>query len=201
MFVTEPKEIWIIGNFWVTQAAQVAKKSTYDKNLGLLDDQFTVRWMEKSFMLWRDLVPDLERAATILGDPSIVFIHLGSGDLADKKFMVFTSGVKRDLGHLTKSYPNTTFIWSAVIPKKEWLNTYMERKRNKFNVQVSKFANKIGIHVASFNEVIELSKELYQQTENGGKQDLHNICNVFIRNLKDSLEVTMDKKKIKVEHV
>ncbi|KAM5152274.1 uncharacterized protein ACMZJ9_010476 [Mantella aurantiaca] len=148
--------------------------------------------MDKYSLMWRELLPDLSRAASTIGEPDIVFIHLGSGDLGQEKYMKFVSVVKRDLGRLAESYPNTTFIWSSVMPRKEWVNGYMETQRKKFNSIVSGFAKKIGFQVTYLWEVEKMSIDHLRYK---GSYALEEVCNVFNRGLKKALDTAINKVK------
>lgn len=163
-------------------------------NLGFDEKDFTVRWMEKYDLMWRDLVPDVHRAASAMGEPSIVFIHLGSSELGQEPFAKFLSVVKHDLGRLTESYPNTIFIWSTIMPRREWMNTIVEKLRRKYNGKVSFFAKTNGLKVSYLNDVEKIAKDriLYR-----GKVSLEDISEVFIRSLKRSLDFAIKELKIK----
>ncbi|XP_040211957.1 nuclear factor 7, ovary-like isoform X5 [Rana temporaria] len=186
------KEIWIFGNYWVTHSAQVARNSSYGMNLGLDQKDFNVRWMEKYDLMWGDLVPDVHRAASSMGEPSIVFIHLGSSELGQEPFAKFLTVVKQDLTRLTESYPNTVFIWSTILPRREWMNTILEKLRRKYNGKVGFFAKTNGIKVSYLHDVEKIMKDriLYR-----GKVTLEDISEVFIRSLKRSLEIAMSDPK------
>ncbi|KAM5151690.1 uncharacterized protein ACMZJ9_009931 [Mantella aurantiaca] len=166
----KPKEIWIIGNFWVTHSANVARKRPNGQNLGFDEKQFTVRWMGNYSLMWHELLPDLSRAASTIGDPDIVFINLGSSELGQEKYETFLSVVKRDFDRLVESYPNTTFIWSSVMPRKEWTNSYMETQRQKFNSTTSGFAKQLGFQVSY---LWEFEKLLKNQLRQGYRAVLH----------------------------
>ncbi|KAM5152692.1 uncharacterized protein ACMZJ9_010812 [Mantella aurantiaca] len=190
--VLEPKEIWIIGNFWVNHSALVARKRPNGQNLGLDEKQYTVRWMDKYSLKWHELLTDLSQAASTMGDPDIVFIHLGSSDLGQEKYMKFVSVVKRDLDRLVESYPNTTFIWSSIMPRKGWMKGYMETQRKKFNYTVSGFAKQLGFQVTWLWEVEAMLKDHLQYKSSYA---LEEVCNVFNRCLKKALETAINKMK------
>ncbi|KAM5153064.1 nuclear factor 7, brain-like [Mantella aurantiaca] len=187
----KPKEIWIIGNFWVTNSARVARKFSNDLNLGFDEKRFIIRWMDNYSLMWRELLPDLSRAASTIGEPDIVFINLGSSDLGQEKYETFLSVVKRDLDQLVESYPNTTFIWSSIMPR-QWVKGYVESQLNKFNSTVSGFAEQLGFQVTWFWEVEKMLKDHLRYK---GSYALEELCNAFNRGLKKALETAINKRK------
>ncbi|XP_040211964.1 nuclear factor 7, ovary-like isoform X12 [Rana temporaria] len=189
----KPKEIWIIGNYWVSRANQLSKKSAYGKNLGLDQKLFSVRWIDGYTLQWSHVFPELRRAASHYGKPSIVFIHLGSSELGKDHLFKFISNVKKDFPRLTKLHPNTHFIWSNVLPRKEWQN-HIEGQRNMFNEKVSSHAASCGFQVAELSEVVELCKDSYQLKNKSS--DMVKICDAFIKHLKDALETALKMKEL-----
>lgn len=183
MFIAEPKEIWIIGNFWITQAARKAQSQPDGANLGLDAEQFTVRWMGKSMLLWKQLMPKIRESVATLGAPSIVFINMGSSDLGTSyaNFQLFRHHVKTDLSRLSMSYPDTAFIWSAIMPRKEWLNTDLEERRQVFNSEVSICATKCGFQVASLPLVEKMAAENYYVNASYSWYYIYGVFNTCIK--------------------
>ncbi|XP_077303329.1 nuclear factor 7, brain-like isoform X14 [Lithobates pipiens] len=185
----QPKEIWILGNFWVNQAGRKASP-----NLGLDKRRFTVRWMGKSNLLWENFIPELKESASTLGTPSIVFIHIGSSDLGNKPYQMLKSHVKSDLSHLTKSYPNTAFIWSPILPRRHWMHNNMEDFRKEFNSEVSIFAEECGFQVASLSLVEEMTLENYRRKFDSNSYSSDYICEVLNTYIKRAVEKEIKRK-------
>ncbi|XP_077303319.1 nuclear factor 7, brain-like isoform X4 [Lithobates pipiens] len=189
----KPMEIWILGDFWIAKSACIALRHPDGRNLGLDQKQFTVRWMGAFTTVWKDVIPKLKESVSKLGAPSIVFIHVGSRDL-ERNYQEFRSHVKTDLSELSKSYPDTAFIWAIVLPKKEWFDSYMEDRRKEFNAEVSVCAKECGFQVASLTSVEKMSAEKYCNPD-GRSYSWNFLSGIFKTCIKDAVEQEIKKLK------
>lgn len=144
--------------------------------------------MGKSSLLWENLIPELKESVSTLGTPSVVFIHVGSSDLGNKPYQKLKSHVKSDLSLLSKSYPNTAFIWSPILPRSHWIHNNMEDYRKEFNSDISICAEECGFQVASLSLVEEMTLENYRRKFDRDSYSLDYICEVLNTYIKRAVE-------------
>lgn len=145
-------------------------------------------------LLWEDFIPKLKTSVSALGTPSIVFIHIGSSDLGKKKdHEKLKSHVISDLSQIAKTYLNTAFIWSGILPRKQWLSSGLEDIRKELNVDVSIRAREFGFRVSSLRLVEEMTLEKFRKKTGSYSWDyIYGVFNTYVKEA-----VAKEIKKIK----
>ncbi|XP_040211962.1 nuclear factor 7, ovary-like isoform X10 [Rana temporaria] len=161
------KQIWIVGNSIISSAAKDAKKFPYGENLGFEPENVVIHWMGKSGMQWSELLPALREKFAELGAPDVLVIHLGGSDLGHmNNNLVFS--VKQILSTLIRSYPNTKFIWSSILPRKEWLMTPKEFNRKKLSKALSGVVKAARFKVIWHNDIEKRFRHPLRSSEEDG---------------------------------
>lgn len=77
-----------------------------------------------------------------------MILHLGGNDVGHTKTYNLIDRIKHDLNHLSMSSPNTTIVFSDIIPRLLWLShpelKKFEKIRNRVNHSVEKCMPLIG---------------------------------------------------------
>ncbi|XP_040211959.1 nuclear factor 7, ovary-like isoform X7 [Rana temporaria] len=149
------KQIWIVGNSVISSAAKDAKNFPYGENLGFEPENAIIRWMGKSGMQWKGLLPSLNRRFTELGAPDVIIIHLGGSDLGHTNNQKIVLSAKFSMSILVRRCPNTTFIWSSILPRKEWLMTPKDFHRKKLSMSLADVFEASRFKVIWHNDIEE----------------------------------------------
>ena len=80
--------------------------------------------------------------------PKFLFIHLGSNDLVSLKGKELIETVKLTILRFNALLPNTTIIWSELLPRLYWHGAHkpknIEKNRKQVNNQISQFVVQHG---------------------------------------------------------
>lgn len=97
-----------------------------------------ISWSGSRGMKWAHLKHTLQYMALHKPSPKAIVIHLGSNDLGTVKSVDLRHAMKDDIFSLFKTFPNTTLIVSALLPRIVWDRTSipvdkLEKKRKQLN--------------------------------------------------------------------
>ena len=141
-------DIWIIGSSLVKKASEHTQTRATGIDLGLEKLGYSIVWIGHSGMLW-DMVPSIITALlNWRPQPSIILIHCGGNDLCNIQNGKLLYNIKDTLRQLMSSLPNTTVIWSYILPRRIWMNAMnkkaIERARARVNRGVRSYLHKVG---------------------------------------------------------
>ncbi|VDI02042.1 Hypothetical predicted protein [Mytilus galloprovincialis] len=141
-------DIWIIGSSLVKKASEHTQTRATGIDLGLEKLGYSIVWIGHSGMLW-DMVPSIITALlNWRPPPSIILIHCGGNDLCNIQNGKLLYNIKDTLRQLMSSLPNTTVIWSYILPRRIWRNAMnkkaIERSRARVNRGVRSYLHKVG---------------------------------------------------------
>ncbi|CAG2227242.1 unnamed protein product [Mytilus edulis] len=130
-------DIWIIGSSLVKKASEHTQTRATGIDLGLEKLGYSIVWIGHSGMLWH-MVPSIITALlNWRSQPSIILIHCGGNDLCNIQNGKLLYNIKDTLRQLMSSLPNTTVIWSYILPRRIWMNAMnkkaIERARARVN--------------------------------------------------------------------
>jgi hypothetical protein len=89
-------------------------------NLGLQITGYTLHWLGKRGMRWKEVIPTFDEYLLTRPQPQILLIQLGSNDLAILKSKELIELIRLDVLHLHALFPEIILIWSEILPRRYW---------------------------------------------------------------------------------
>lgn len=137
-----------MGHSYVHWARKRAAQRVYSTNLSLQPEAFTVFWKGVRGMKWHQLYFQLAQLCQVWPLPTILIVHLGGNDLGNTSTLDLLAAVKRDLSRFHLSSPDTTIVFSEIVPRLSWLASplrrVMEKMRKRVNRGMAKFMPSLG---------------------------------------------------------
>ncbi|XP_077788332.1 uncharacterized protein LOC144328495 [Podarcis muralis] len=159
-----PTRIWIMGHSIVHWAARRARQSGLGDDLGL-PQEVKVSWFARRGMLWKELLPLIQRRVLLEGPPTAIVIQLGENDLVSHSCFVLRAMILGDLRDVAAMVPPTKIIWSKLLQRRKWRGSpcveATERSRKRINAAVSKLVADLGGFVISHPLIRFKATELF----------------------------------------
>ena len=89
-------------------------------NLGLQIKGYTLHWLGKRGMGWKELIPTFNEYLLTRPRPQNVLIQLGSNDLVILKSKELIELIRLDVLRLQVLFPELILIWSEILPRRYW---------------------------------------------------------------------------------
>ncbi|KAM4020120.1 uncharacterized protein ACNLHF_000668 isoform 1-T1 [Anomaloglossus baeobatrachus] len=143
----EPTIVWIVGHSYVYWAQKRAAIRSYTENLTFSIEHVNIYWFGSSGMKWAQLVDELKRKVCSAPLPDLIIIHLGGNDIGKVKTLEFISQMQRDITFIKKLFPNTSLVFSEIIPRLLWNSDgflFFEKIRKRVNRTMEKFCRATG---------------------------------------------------------
>ena len=139
----------MLGSSIPKYAGQAAVSSTVGKDLHLSNELgYHIMWDGRSGMTWDQLEGRLQCKLCCNPPPKFLMIHLGSNDLVPLKGKELIESVKLTILRFNALMPNTTIIWSELLPRLFWFGANkpkkIEKKRKQVNSLISQFVIQQG---------------------------------------------------------
>lgn len=95
-------------------------------------------------MKWKQVCPQVRTLLKIEEPPSYLLIHCGGNDIGQGDTgVVLRKRIKKDLIYLHNLLPNTTIVWSQILPRLQWRGEVdhlaVERARVRLNSSIATF--------------------------------------------------------------
>ena len=180
-----------MGSSIVYWAARRTGGRSGGPKLGLQIKCYTLHWLGKRGMQWKELIPTFDEYLLTRPRPQILLIQLGSNDLAILKSKELIELIRLDVLRLQALFPELILIWSEILPRCYWHfadnQVLLENTRKRTNTAVKGiFKSAIGKGFIIRNPNI-LSKEISLYRYDG--VHLSNVGNdVYLNNIKGPLE-------------
>lgn len=72
-------------------------------------------------MRWKQVCPKVRSLLKVEDPPHYLLVHCGGNDIGQEdKCVVLRENIKKGLDKLQNLLPNTTLIWSQVLPRLQW---------------------------------------------------------------------------------
>lgn len=72
-------------------------------------------------MRWKQVCPKVRSLLKVEDPPHYLLVHYGGNDVGQEdKCVVLRKNIKKGLDKLQNLLPNTTLIWSQVLPRLQW---------------------------------------------------------------------------------
>ena len=133
-------DIWMLGDsllFWAGERAI----SLGQPNLTLDRLQVNIIWKGQSSMTWELLRQKLQWVS-LHRNPFMIVIHLGGNNVLSTSIQKMERIIKRDLKHISLTFPSTIFVWSDILPRLKWKYSgpdadlkAIDHKRHRFNLK------------------------------------------------------------------
>ena len=129
--------------FWAEQRAVFRHR---EHNLGL-SKIAGIRWSGLHRMKWTQLSHTLQFMALHNPTPKAIVLHLGSNDIGTDKSIVLRHAMRQDIISLFETFPDTTLILSALLPRIVWDKTCTPVvKLEKTRKQLNRFLRRLVVH-------------------------------------------------------
>ncbi|XP_077783184.1 uncharacterized protein LOC144327470 [Podarcis muralis] len=183
--------IWIVGHSIVHWAACRARQSGLGDDLGF-PQEVKVSWIARRGMLWKELLPLIQRRVLLEGPPTAIVIQLGENDLVSHSCFVLRSIIMEDVRDLAAMVPSTKIIWSKLLQRRKWRGSpsveATERSRKRINDAVSKLVADLGGFVIPHPLIRFKATELFMMDG----VHLSSVGNdVWLRSVVDKLRVCL----------
>ena len=109
-----------MGSLIVYWAARRTGGSSGGPNLGLQIKGYTLHWLGKRGMRWKEVIPTFDEYLLTRPRPQIVLIQLGSNDLAILKSNELIELIRLDVLRLQALFPELILIWSEILSRRYW---------------------------------------------------------------------------------
>lgn len=95
-------------------------------------------WQGKGGMRWKQVCPKVRSLLEVEDPPHYLLVHCRGNDIGQEdKCVVLRENIKKGLDKLQNLLPNTTLIWSQVLPRLQWRGEVdhlaLERARVRLN--------------------------------------------------------------------
>ncbi|KAK3105093.1 hypothetical protein FSP39_017153 [Pinctada imbricata] len=143
------KRIWIVGSSLIRNAFVRAKNSSFGANLELRSLQASLFWQGKGGMKWDEVLPKVRTLLRIEDPPAYLMIHCCGNDIAGKiNSITLRHEIEAGLITLSRMLPNTTLVWSQILPRLKWRDEDDHRAVNKIrrriNSKIATFVMRMG---------------------------------------------------------
>ncbi|XP_015262016.1 PREDICTED: uncharacterized protein LOC107106395, partial [Gekko japonicus] len=128
LVIAERKRVLICGHSFVFWAAHRASGTALGSQLGL-SQWATIEWQGRHGLLWEGLLPLLFQGPPRM-PPDVLVVHLGGNDLGFLN-KPLARQVIDDLQVIKERWPGVSIIWSAMIPRKVWLDVLNPKRNNR----------------------------------------------------------------------
>lgn len=126
--------VWIVGSSLVRGAFQRSLQRPDGPGLGLDQSGISIHWDYQNGMRLFHVIPIIEQRLRYYQPPELLIIHAGGNDIGTKSMVEITWEAKSIFNNLAYMLPNTTLVWSQILPRRSWryLNiTYVADKTRK----------------------------------------------------------------------
>lgn len=113
--------IWIIGHSYVFWAQKRVLQRRYSANLS--SDSVQIFWKGFRGLRWCNLYFQLSVLYNLWAYPSVISVHVGGNDTGHLKTVDLLFSIKRDLHCLKMSFPQTTLLFSEIVPRLLWYSS------------------------------------------------------------------------------
>ena len=160
--------------------------------------QASVFWQGKGGMKWNEVLPKVRTLLRIEDPPAYLMIHCCGNDIAGKtNSITLRHDIESDLITLSRMLPNTTLVWSQVLPRLKWRDEDDHRAVNKIrrriNSKIATFVMRMGGRYIRYPELCEQNVGFFDSdkvhlTQSGNDMFLYHIQQAF------QLFLTSDKR-------
>jgi len=126
----------------------------------------SIRWFEKSGMLWKEISGAVAQAKDRFPPPSLLLIQLGSNDLTEIKSVDLVNNITSDILRIKLLFPNAKVVWSEILMRRYWHNANdgkaVELARKRVNLAVKNAVLKDGFCVIRHPNIRAKERNLYR---------------------------------------
>jgi len=159
-------DIWIIGSSIIKWTSEHTKNRATGRDLGLDKQGYNVIWVGHQGMLWYMVDTVISIMLSWRRPPAIILIHCGGNDLCKLKNGKLLFSIKSSLADIQRRLPDTTIIWSYILPRRNWLsaihNESVNRSRKRLNRGVISFLQRNGGKAINHVDLEDLHPALFR---------------------------------------
>ena len=156
----------MIGSSIVYWAARSAIKRPGGRHLNLQLHNLYIEWFGTRGMKWQDFDPLFENKLSTSPPPDYLVVHLGSNDLGSIRSSELVYSMKCSFLRCKALAPNSTIIWSDMLPRRYWHNakdaSKVEGARKNINRKVKQFLKQEGGLVIRYPSITFADKQLFR---------------------------------------
>lgn len=187
---TGSTRVWIVGSSLVKNAFHAAKRRPGGSNLGLARIGVSIWWDGVSGMSVLELENKLKDMMNYENPPKLLVIHLAGNDIGHHKVGNLRIEVKDLLNWVNTYLPNTTMVWSQILPRDFWRyntadnNEAMDKCRYRINNFASNFVIQKGGRYIRYPDLTPIGH--YLEDDKVHLNDLGN--DIFLNTIQGAIE-------------
>ncbi|XP_068104583.1 uncharacterized protein [Hyperolius riggenbachi] len=162
-----PCLVWILGNLFVTSAAEQVSDQPHGRQLGFPRSEAVIRWLGINDLIWDSVQPTAVRYSCQERRPDVLVLHAGGGDLGAVHMKALMANIKFDMVRLRSLFPGVVIVWSEIVKRHSWRDVRsvkgIDRARIKINRDVSKFVKSRGWVVVRHRDLEDDSADLFEE--------------------------------------
>lgn len=147
-FVGPSTRVWIVGSSIIKQAFIAAKQRPGGINLSLQRLGVRILWQGRSGLTLFRLKNHIRTLLNLEDPPNYIVIHIGGNDLGHMKLGYLHYLLIKFLSWLADKMPQTTLIWSQILPRIKWRysdnSDLMEKGRRRLNSSIGAHLTRLG---------------------------------------------------------
>lgn len=112
--------IWIVGSSIIKRAESHFKGRPLGRNLGLQRYQASVIWAGHPGLQYHQVFTIVNSLRQCFSAPNFLILHFGGNDVGREACGILRQKIKTVLTNLMCILPNTTIVWSSILPRLNW---------------------------------------------------------------------------------
>ena len=179
-------DVWFVGSSLIERLRRYVGE-TRSRDFSFELDSHIV-WMGRGGMCWRGAMCCLQ-AGLNRPKPRVIVLHVGGNDLGRDTGIEIGKRIKRDLRWVLNAYPETTILFSYILPRSTFRNQRNDNPRGLnraariINREVGKFLIKQGHGVVRHSQ-IQLKANVIDEK---GVHLNHRGNEIFLKDFQDAL--------------
>ena len=187
-------DIWILGSSIIQRASDHVKLRPTGSHLGFDKSGFNVTWIGYGGLRWHSVEIIIWNLLAVAFPPKYLIIHCGGNDipLIPNGDLIFQ--IKRYITNISLMLPNTTIIWSDIMPRSNWRfaidNSAVDLTRIRINRAIRIFVQKLGGKVIMHRDFDDQHTSLF---DSDGVHLSYIGNDIFINELQSALEMFISR--------
>lgn len=153
--------VWIVGSSIIRDALYHAHSRPDGPNLGLQNVGGSTVWEFKGGMRMDQLKYHIRDLVQFNSSPKYLVLHCGGNDICAVSYTMVRVIVecKQLVRDIMEALPQTTIVWSQILPRLSWRNQttnyFANKTRTRLNSCISAFVQKNGGKYIRYPDIVE----------------------------------------------
>lgn len=161
-------KVWIVGSSIIRDAFQRAFHRPDGVHLGIERLGGSILWDFKPGMRIEHIMDTITHLLTYNPPPGILVIHCGGNNVGQTQLHTINLTCKDLMNKLLIKLPRTLFVWSAILPRREWrgevAHAHLEKCRLRINSCIGALLIKKGCAYIRYPEIMESNVGFYKDS-------------------------------------